>query len=405
MSFSLNGETWSPKSTSEHTAEIMQQLNYLLRENNITDENGNVIQLSASYANAFYLLALADGNRFADMDQRLNAAINSFNIELCDDQQIQNLLPIAAMTRNPGSYSTLNLVCKVEAGKSCTIPAGTRAPFNEVYFLTDTDVLIDNTAGTEPMQQTVPATCDTLGPIAVLAGEVTKFENTIANLESVTNTESSVPGVAPETINELRRRMNAGNTITFGLDGCKRALEELTGINYARVYFNYNTSETMDLPGGIEINPRHAYIVVDGNSPDLAKTYSEYMNAPTQNAAGAPENFQNYTTGSGQNIPIYFDHAEELTVHVKVWLKAEAETGTQVDNQIKRDLLTASSEWTIGQDVSCLTTGAIFRDCTYTQVAYTEVSNDGITWEEYISIPGNVIPRLTESSIEVEQME
>ena len=230
MSFKIDGVTWTPKTTTEHADLIIDKINEILQEEGIEDKDGNVIQLKKNYGNALYLLALGDGQRFAENDAALSKAINSFNIELADDQQIQNLLPIAAMTRNPGSYSTLQLVATASDDGQCVIPAGTKAPYGDVNFVTQSETVIS--AGSTAIIDTV---CDTLGPVVVLTGEVTAFENEIANLESVSNPTSSVPGIAPETTNSLRKRLLAGDTIKYSLDGCKSALEELTGINHARI--------------------------------------------------------------------------------------------------------------------------------------------------------------------------
>lgn len=408
MSFQIDGQTWQPQSTAEHTSAIINKINSLLQENNIQDEDGNVVQLSANYANAFYLLALASGNRYADQDEKLSAAINSFNIELCDDQQIENLLPIAAVERNPGSYSTLKLTCTVAPGESCTIPAGTRAPFGSYFFVTKTDVLIDNSAGSTPMQQDVSTVCDKIGPVIVLTGEVTAFEGSIAGLESVRNEESSVPGVAAETTNELRQRLIQGKTIKYTLEGCKSALEELTGIAYARVYFNYNTIAPITLPGNVVLQPRTAYIVVYGSAFDgLAETYAEFMNAPTQNAPGATTTAksQNYITNSGQEIPVRFDEAGEKLVYVKIVLAPDAEDTDEIEAQLKRDLLESSSNWEIGQDVTGLLAGHPFMHIDYTKVAYCEVSEDGEEWNQIVESGCNVIPRITDETIVIDYAE
>lgn len=491
MSFKINNETWTPQTTAEHADAILEKINSLLQENNIKDANGDVIQLSPNFANALYLLALGDGQRFAKNDEKLSAAINSFNIELCDDEQIENLLPIAAVTRNPGSYSTLRLLAKASNDGDCTIPAGTKAQYDTVNFIVKTDTVIS--AGSSQIVETV---CDTLGPVAVLTGEVTSFDSQIANLESVVNFESSVPGVAPETTTELRKRLINGNTIKYSLDGCKTALEELTGVTYARVYFNYNTEEEIDLPGGVTLAPRTAYIVIHGSSDKIAEVYSEYMSAPTQNndssegtystveitikaktsgsvtlpatttatydghvfvlgsqktiAAGGtgkytftcnewgpfevpvlgiteldqditnvdtaynltvgipgtydPKHTQNWITTSGQAIPIKYDDAQEQKVYVRVWIKENADSGSQVENQIKRDLILASADWKIGEGVTQILTCAPFVDCQYTEIAYTEISADGETWSEYLEVGCNVIPRVTDGTIEIEQL-
>ena len=301
MAFEIDGETWQPQTAVEHADHIIGEINRLLQENNIQDASGNVIQLNKNFSNALYLLTLGDGQRFADNDAKLSKAINSFNIELCDDAQIENLLPIAAITRNPGSYSTLQIVVTASADGQCVVPAGARLPYEDVNFVVPTETVIS--AGSSAVIETV---CDTLGPVVVLTGEVTAFENEIANMESVINPTSSVPGIAPETTNALRRRLINADTIKYSLDGCKRALEVLTGINHARIYFNYNVGEPLELAGGVEVDPRTAYIVVLGSSDKIAETYAEYMSAPTQNDPNAEGTYSTVnitiTAGAGDAV-------------------------------------------------------------------------------------------------------
>ena len=491
MAFEIDGETWQPQTAVEHADHIIGEINRLLQENNIQDASGNVIQLNKNFSNALYLLTLGDGQRFADNDAKLSKAINSFNIELCDDAQIENLLPIAAITRNPGSYSTLQIVVTASADGQCVVPAGARLPYEDVNFVVPTETVIS--AGSSAVIETV---CDTLGPVVVLTGEVTAFENEIANMESVINPTSSVPGIAPETTNALRRRLINADTIKYSLDGCKRALEELTGINHARIYFNYNVGEPLELAGGVEVDPRTAYIVVLGSSDKIAETYAEYMSAPTQNdpnaegtystvaititagagdavlpantsatydghtfvinagttveagssvavpftctewgpyavpalgieeldqeianvesaqnltpaipGTGDPKHEQNWVTSSGQEIPIKYDDAKKQNIYVKVFLEVDAEAGTQVDNQIKKDLIYASANWEIGDVVTQLLTSAPFVDCKYTKVAYTKVSADGVTWDDVLTMGCNTIPAVTDGTISIEQLE
>ncbi|MBP5793617.1 MAG: baseplate J/gp47 family protein [Spirochaetaceae bacterium] len=492
MSFKIDGVTWEPKTAVEHADLIIDKINQLLQENNVTDKDGNIIQLNKNYGNALYLLALGDGERFADNDAALSQAIDSFNIELADEQQIENLLPIAAITRNPGSYSTLKLTVTASEDGACTIPAGTKAPFENMNFVTQAEAIIP--AG---HTQTLDTVADVIGPVVVLTGEVTAFDTEIANLESVENLVSSVPGNAAETTDSLRRRILKGQTIPYSLDGVKIALEELTGVNHARVYFNYNVDGNLTLPGNIEIYPRTAYIVINGQSDELAKTYAKYMSAPTQNigdptgtkttvnltltagpegasvgigeamfiyngvtftnteaatiaasgsatiefeaeevgpviipageielyyldppiegvtavtnAASVPGTAktaweQNYTTESGQLIPIKYDTAAETIIYVKILIQEGAETGDQITNQLKKDLIKSSAAWMIGESITSLVTSVPFDGCTYTTVAYTQVSTDGVNWGNMIEVPANSIPRVIDETIEIQEL-
>ena len=491
MGFKIDETEWLPQTTQEHATAWMEEINALLEANNVTDENGNIVKLSQSFASALYLQVLAGASRLEKNDEKLNAGINSLNVEACDDQQIENLLPIAAITRNTGSYSTLTLTVSADAENACIIPAGTKAPFKNVNFIVQTEIILQ--PGTT---QNIATVCDTVGAIVVLKGEITSFETQIPNLASVVNNVSSVPGNNAETTASLRQRIIKGNTIPYSLDGMKIALEELTGINHARVFFNYNTSGAMTLAGGIELQPRTAYVVINGESDRIAETYARYMNAPTQNAPGASstgsyttveilvtagsgnatvpkgtsflydgmtfksdaektvgagstasisftavdvgpvtipagavtafdtniENAvnitnkasvlgmaktaysQDYISGSGQAIPIKYDKAENEAVFVKVFISKNGESGSQVENQIKRDLIAASASWIIGQNITSLLTSAPFTDCSYTEVAYTQVSSNGENWVNLIETSVNAIPRVSDDTIIVETL-
>ena len=491
MGFKIDDTEWLPQTTQEHATAWMEEINALLEANNVTDENGNIVKLSQSFASALYLQVLAGASRLEKNDEKLNAGINSLNVEACDDQQIENLLPIAAITRNTGSYSTLTLTVTANADVLCVIPAGTKAPFKNVNFIVQTQIVLQ--PGTT---QNIATVCDTIGAIVVLKGEITAFETQIPNLASVVNNVSSIPGNNAETTASLRQRIIKGNTIPYSLNGVKIALEELTGVNHARVFFNYNTSGTLTLAGGIELQPRTAYVVINGESESIAETYARYMNAPTQNAPGASstgsyttveilvtagsanatvpkgtsflydgmtfksntaktvgagstasvgftaidvgpvtipagavtafdtniENAvnitnkasvpgiaktaysQNYISGSGQTIPIKYDKAENEIVFVKVFIAKTGESGSQIENQIKRDLIATSASWIIGQNITSLLTSAPFADCTYTDVAYTQVSRDGETWVNLIETSVNAIPRVSDDTITVETL-
>lgn len=491
MSFEINGKVWNPQTATEHANSILERVNAILQEQNITDKDGNVIQLKASYGNALYLLSLGDGNRLALNDEKLSKAINSFNIELCDDEQVENLLPIAAMSRNTGSYSSLTLEVTASESGDCTIPAGTKAPYGDVNFVVMNDVLVP--AG---QTQSVYTQCDTVGAITVLSGEVTQFESSIANLEKVENVLSSVPGTNPETVSELRQRLIKGDTIKYSLDGLKNELESLTGVSYARVYFNRAIDEDLTLEGGVELAPRHAYIVVYGQSEKIAETFVRFMLCETQNGdnvgtkatvavtvtadenAGCtvpanteatyngvkwetteatnigagesevitmtceevgenripigaiasfdepvenvasvynyeesvpgtddPRHTQNYITSSGQSMEVKYDNAVEKVVYVKIVLKAGAPMEDQEVNQLKRDLITASADWDIGENVTSLLTSKPFTNIIYTEVAYTLVSEDGVTWVNNVETGCNVLPRVTDATIKVEELE
>jgi hypothetical protein len=399
-----DGTTWQPKGAQTHTNELMEKVNAILQAENIRDDNNELIQLSANFANAFYLMALAIGQKMAEMDTDLQKGLESMVVELCDDQQIENLLPIAGIDRNTGSYSTLVLTCTASTSNACTIPAGTKAPFGDYYFVTQAEVTIP--AGESAQVYTV---CDTVGPVVVLTGEVDHFETTIANLDNVINNESSIPGTSAETTDELRRRLERGDSINAGTTGLKYALEASHGIAYARVYFNYNLDATITLPGSVVLQPRTAYIVVYGDSPEsagIAALYARYMNAPTQNAPGATTTAysEDYVTASGQIIPVYYDTATETEIYIKIYLESGAASGSEVQTALKQDLIASSAEWEIGGALTSTVLNKPFVDIDYTKVAYVKVSDNGINWDDLLVIGCNEVPRIQDANITVEEL-
>lgn len=445
MSFSIDGAVWEPETTLEHAEKIRNGVNALLLENGITDQDGNTLQMTRSFANAFWLLSLAFGNRVADMDEKLQAAINSFNIALCDDQQVSNLLPITGVTPSHGSYSTVGLECTASQDGTCVVPKGTRIETPDGHeFLTDSRLVLS--AGSTGA---VTATCSEVGPVVVLAGKLTAFSTRVANLAKVTNPKSSIPGKAAETVASMRSRILLGNTVAYSLEGVQEAILELTGISFCHIYFNYSSTAPLPIAGGVSLLPRHAYIVVEGDSDKIAATYSHYMTAETQNGDGTDSvkytkaeglsewdpsvtyytmasdgkyaevdqsvvtkpvsgtdyytrnTLQFFMTGAGQQVPVMYDHAGHRTVYVRIVLKSGYDATDGVVGQLCGDLIEASSTWNIGELVTTLLTGAVFESVTYTSVAYTNVSLDGKTWTDSVDPGANYRPVVSDDTISV----
>ena len=65
MSFKINGETWEPKTAVEHADLIIDKINQLLQENNVTDKDGNIVGYSCDLDKA-----LAAVNRQVRMIQQ-----------------------------------------------------------------------------------------------------------------------------------------------------------------------------------------------------------------------------------------------------------------------------------------------------------------------------------------------
>ena len=126
---------------------------------------------------------------------------------------------------------------------------------------------------------------------------------------------------------------------------------------------------------------------------------------PAIPGTGDPKHEQNWVTSSGQEIPIKYDDAKKQNIFIKVYLEKDADAGSQVENQIKKDLIYASANWEIGETVTQVLACAPFTDCTYTEVAYVKISQDGTTWNDLLEMPCNTIPAVTDATITIEQLE
>ena len=126
---------------------------------------------------------------------------------------------------------------------------------------------------------------------------------------------------------------------------------------------------------------------------------------PAVPGTGDPKHEQDWITASGQAITIKYDDAKKQNINVKVFLEKDAEVGDHIDNQIKKDLIYASANWEIGDTVTQLLTSAPFVDCTYTKVAYTKVSTDGVNWYDSLEMGCNTLPSVADGTITVEQLE
>jgi hypothetical protein len=126
---------------------------------------------------------------------------------------------------------------------------------------------------------------------------------------------------------------------------------------------------------------------------------------PAVPGTGDPKHSQDWITASGQAINIKYDDAKKQNIYVKVFLEKDAEVGDHIDNQIKKDLIYASANWEIGDTVTQLLTSAPFVDCTYTKVAYTKVSDDGVTWVDSLEMGCNTLPSVADGTITVVQLE
>lgn len=383
MSWSVGGVTFTPQSATYYASQMFAAIN-------AQRQAVGLPQMVATSANALWLMCLAAGNVRADYDLQLNAAGNSFEISVADDNQILNLLPAVGTSLVPPTYTTLTIQVTATSGGSCTVPAGTLARFtNTINFSVNTTTVV-------PASSTVSiaTTCTVSGPVAVVPGQVTSFTTSLANLASVNNSGASIQGSAQETVSQLRTRILQGNVLNWGINGLIRALRAIQGITQATAYFNPDAINPITI-NGVTVNARHCHMYVIGSDPTgvaIANAYSQTMNAPTDGSQS-----QNFITLAGQNIAINYDLATTQAVYVKVFYDSTLPTQAGYDTQIKNLVLTLAP--TIGQAITTEFILSVLQNFIYASIVTATVSSDNITYVNRLAVNGNAVATFTTANI------
>jgi len=266
---------WTPSSAVEHANDILNQINAVLQANNVTDSQGNLIQLAASLGNVVWIMCLAIGQIQAANDTALLAASQMFSIQQESAAQLLETLPMIGTQQIPGAYSLVTIQVTATAA-GCTVNAGTKVPFGTICnFIVQTTTVIAPSGTANILCQS-----DTLGPIAVGAGILTAFAITVPGVASVTNPAGAIIGRNQETIQQLQQRILAGNVINTNLGGTINAIESIQGITEAIVYLNTSPTTNLILQGNIPVPPLSAYIVIAGTditNVAIANAYSTRM--------------------------------------------------------------------------------------------------------------------------------
>lgn len=378
MSFDVGGITWTPETASQHGAEILSAMNVLLQAQGLAP-------VVATPANALWLFMLAVGSKEQVQDENLSQAINSFNLALASNQQIINLLPIAGTSLIPGAYSTVTM--QVTAGNgTVTVPSGIQLPYGTVNFLTTSGITVP-TSGIGY----VNAVCDTLGAVVVPANGLTAFGTNVPNLASVTNPAAAVTGRNVETANQARQRLINGQTIGWNLNGVQQAISSIPGISAAKIYFNEDTSDTLILPGGVAVLPRHCRIIVAGQDTSgtlIASNYLARITPPTDGVL-----YQEYTFLSGQVFRVYYNEAVSQELFVRVIYDENIPQQSGFATAITTILTGLSFQ--IGQTISANTILDALAGFQYASLIDAEVSVDGIVWTNKIETDANAVPAIT----------
>ncbi len=386
MSFSIAGQTFTPETAIQHAQQMLVTINSVRQSMGLP-------LLSASNANAIWLMLLAAGARNQEVDQAINSGFNSLNPSLCDDNQILNILPMVGTTRQEATYSTAVITVTVaDTGQPITIAAGSVLPFGNLNFTTNE--LYTNATPPETIDLNV--TCDTAGAVICPADSLTSFNPTVSNVDSVTNTDDAAIGTAEESLPNLRNRVIVGDVIQFGVNAAIRALRALTGITNANVFFNNSNIDDLELPGGITVPPRTSYIVITGSSDEIANAFYETMNSPTTG-----DETSIYTTLVGQEIAVLYNIATEQDLYVKVYYDDDAPTQPGFDTAIQQIIVDSQTRLLPGQEITSQFFSEALYGFTLATITGCEVSLDGMSYARFVQIDADKYASIINDRVDV----
>ena len=302
------------------------------------------------------------------------------------------MLPMVGTKFIEATYSIVDISVTASSAGDAIIPAGTLAPWAGINFVT-------NSLTTVPAGTTVaiPSTADTAGPYACPVGGITKFSTTITNVQTVTNLTASTKGTNAETVTSARRRIIAGDTMSWGPDACIRALRAINGLASANLFFNESATDTLVLPGPISILPRNAYIVVQGTAyaGQIATAYMKTMSAPTITAGHS----DTYITLSGQSLTVNYDLAATLNAYVRVYYESSATTTTGFETALKTLIVNSQSGLYPGEELTSQYFSELLTGFSLAKITGVTVSTDGTNYSRTAEVDGNEYPVLDTSRV------
>lgn len=386
MAIQLDGIDYTLDTPIDNALNLLAYINQYMTDNDIRGSDGQIMQFTVNVASPMWLLILGLGYMFTIWQKLVYAAGQAFSIPDCSDPQLLNLAEIRMTSLLPGVKTVINGILTATGGV-CSITTATKLLYEGIEFYPIMDYSTSSTVNI------ILASKDN-GSFIVPANALT-FETEPTNF-GVLTTENSTPGRGPETIPELRRRLQIETRSIASIDLCKDAIAALIGIQSASILFNASLSLDMTI-GSAVIPPRSAYILVQGFSDDIASIYCTYMTAPTPIGATT----QNYITGSGQLIPVKFDQAQARSIYIKVIVEANTVPITYQD-EIRDILLTVSGRLGIGVDYTQKYLINLFDTYTTVNILGLMVSMDNSTWGYTTAIEKYQIAVFAENNISFE---
>lgn len=327
---------------------------------------------------------------------------NQINPNLAGGVFLDALLALMGSERDAATRSLVEGV-ELAGIPNTLIPAGKRAKTlaGDVFELITPVVLDALGAGTGDFRAVE------YGPIAAAPSTLTDIVDSVLGWESVTNPNAATPGrlLQSDAGARVKRRR------TLGLQG-----QALPAAIIAAVYacegvkslvFRENVTAAPATIDGVLIGAHSIFVCVDGGADaDIAAAILDKKSGGAGMTGSTTVNVTD--PASGQVYPVSFQRPAEIDVRVRVTVKNVANLSDPVAVVKSAILAYAAGEqdgeagYVVGGSVTSFELGgAVSRDAPGLYVKLVEVSDDGVTWVNEITVGIDEVARTVASSISV----
>lgn len=310
-----------------------------------------------------------------------------------------------ALTNGQRRGATKSLLLGVELTglPSTLVPAGSAAIVSNTSerFLTTSAVIIG--AGGTAL---VDMRAENTGPIAAPISSLDQVASSVLGWETVNNPSAALLGRDVESdISSRRRRRNTLALQSVAMpEAIKSRIYALEDVR--SLVFRENTTNTTQVIDGITIPPHSIWVVVDGGvNADIAMALlqTKTLGAGLTGSVVVPT----VDPASGQTYQVKFDRPNEISIFVKVTVRASTLDVQSIIPQAIVDYATGEMEGelglVVGQDASPFEfAGAVNQAEPRIFVTKVEVSDNGSTWSTAsYAIALNEVARVSLGSVSV----
>lgn len=347
----LDGIQYNVRTPEENAENMLGFINDYCTTNNITNSQGELIQIEQNWANPLYILLYGFSYLVTVLQKLIYNVGCSLNIARASDRQVMNIAEIANVKRKKATKTTIQVIiyanltgvgavpCHITKNLVVTTNYGSQViSFSPAY-----EVII-------PVGGSVSMVliCNQDGSYSIPAGTITQFDSEVAGFRSMTSS-ASVPGQEEETIADLRTRIQERATSATQLDRAAADITQLDGVALCNIYFNYSNTNNVII-NDITVPPRQALLFVQGYSDDIARVFYNHLSCLTAGESSPTAIPQVYTTHAGQQLPVYIIPPTVIYPYIVIYLNEQVVAS--INQGIKDAIATLASSISIGQTLT-----------------------------------------------------